>query len=144
MTPSNMDLSISVTDKAAAFIKSKRLKNPLILVNLSQRSADSGGGCGDSCGGGGCGEGQSGHAAPIVSVMMVEGGKVGSNFVRVDTGAGIPVYVAKSLYEVALRSGIPLTVTVKGLVMKKLVVEGLDLTSPSTHSTEGESHQHHG
>lgn len=138
---SEASVSISITDKATAFVKSKRLTNPLILANLCYRS-ESGGGGGDSCGGGGCGEGDSGPAVPYLNAIIVDGGKPGGAFVRVDTEAGIPVYLAKTLHTMALRSGNPLIVTVKGLVLKRLALEGLDLTSAPRQSSEGNQSCH--
>ena len=128
MESSQKDLSVLITDKAAAFINSRRLATPLILVNLGFRSSG-GEGCGDGCGGGGSGEGNSGANVTYFNIILVDGGKPAADFVKVDTTAGIPVYLAKRLYDMARQSGNPLIVTIKGLVMKKLTLEGLDLTS---------------
>ncbi len=61
---------------------------------------------------------------------MVEGENPGADFVKVDTQAGIPVYMARIAFNRAKRNGNPLFITLKGLVMKRLSLEGLDL-SPS-------------
>ena len=107
----------------------------MILVNLGTRS---GGGACD--GGGGCGEGGSSTSAPYVNVMMVDGGKPGKGFVKVDTEAGIPVYLAKPVFNMAKLSENPLFVTIKGLVMKSLCLEGLDFTA--SQNSQGESNDH--
>ncbi len=59
--------------------------------------------------------------------MMVDGGSPGDDFVKVDTQAGISVYVAKAVLKRAKGSGNPLFIDLKGLVMKRLSLEGLDL-----------------
>ena len=59
---------------------------------------------------------------------MVDGGNPGADFLKVDTQAGIPVYMAKAVFDSAKRSGNPLFITLRGLVMKRLSLEGLDLT----------------
>jgi len=140
MESSKKGINVLITDKAAAFIKSKRLINPLILVNFGFRSSG-GEGCGDSCGGG-CDEGNSGPKVAYISAIIVDGGKPGDRFVKVDTAAGIPVYLAKRVYDVARQSGNPLIVNIKGLVMKKLSLEGLDLTSLNDQSSPGKSNCH--
>jgi hypothetical protein len=127
MPSPEQNVSILVSDKAASFIKSRRLINPIILVNMGFRS--SGGESCDGCGGGGCDDGQAGPNVPFLNTMLVDGGKPGGDFVKVDTAAGIPVYMARPIYERALQSGSTITVDVKGLVMKKLSVQGLNLTS---------------
>jgi hypothetical protein len=45
-------INIQISDKAASFIKSRRLTNPMILINLGFRSSG-GDSCGDGCGGAG-------------------------------------------------------------------------------------------
>ncbi|MBI2847536.1 MAG: hypothetical protein HYX83_00010 [Chloroflexi bacterium] len=122
MKSSEKGVNIQFTDKALKFIKTRRLMNPLVLVNLGYRT-----GGGDSCGGGGCGEGESSASIPYANVVIVDGGTPGADFVKVDTQAGIPVYMAKAAFDKAKRSGNPLLITLKGLVMKRLSLEGLDL-----------------
>ena len=125
-------VNVQISGQAAAFIKSKRLGNPVVLVNVNFRSSG-GQGCGDSCGGGsggsGCDEGKSGPNQAYINLILVDGGQPGADFVKVETAAGIPVYLAKRIYEQALQGGNTLIVTVKGLVMKKMSLEGLDLNS---------------
>ena len=134
MEPSEEGVNIQFTEKALAFIKTRRLNNPMVLVNLGYRSgggdSSGGGGCSGSggCGGGGCGEDNSSAFIPYANVVMVDGGNPGAGFVKVDTQAGVPVYMAKAVFNRAKRSGNPLFITLKGLVMKKLSLEGLDLT----------------
>ncbi|OGO22795.1 MAG: hypothetical protein A2144_07730 [Chloroflexi bacterium RBG_16_50_9] len=125
MESAKKGVNIQISDKAAAFIKSRRLINPVILVNFGFRSSG-GDGCG---GGGGCGEGDSGSKVAYLNAIIVDGGNPGADFVKIDTGAGVPVYLAKMVYDKARQSGNTLTVTLKGLVMKKLSLEGLDMTS---------------
>jgi len=123
MQSSEKGVNIQISDKAAAFIKSRRLMNPTILVNLGSRSSggeDCGGG-----GGGGCGEGESGPPVTYINTIIVDGGTPGADFVKVDTAAGIPVYLAKKAYDKAQQSGNTLVIDVKGLVMKKLSLSGL-------------------
>ena len=140
MESSKKGINVLITDKAAAFIKSKRLINPLILVNFGFRSSG-GEGCGGGCGGG-CDEGNSGPKVAYINAIIVDGGKPGGGFVKVDAAAGIPVYLAKRVYDVARQSGTPLIVNIKGLVMKKLSLEGLDLTSLNDQSSPGKSNCH--
>lgn len=126
-------INIQISDKAASFVKSRRLTNPVILINLGFRSSG-GDSCGDGCGGGGgggggCDEGKSGPKTAFVNAIIIDGGKPGTDFVKVDTSAGIPVYLARRVYNAAQKSGTTLIVNVKGMVMKKLSLEGLDLTA---------------
>lgn len=124
MAPFNKGVNIQIDEKVLKFIQSRRLREPLILVNLGTRSG--GGGCEGS---GGCGgEGGPSTSTPYVNVVMVDGGKPNSSFVKVETQAGIPVYLAKSVFNMAKLSENPLFITLKGLVMKRLSLEGLDLT----------------
>lgn len=142
MTFSEKRIDIQITEKAALFIKSKRLMEPLILVNLCSRT-DSGEGCsGGGCGGGGCDGENTGPAVPFINVIMVDGGKPGDDFIKVDTAAGIPVYMAKSVYNMAQRSKNPITVTVKGLVLKRLSLEGLDLAPRAGESSQEKKNCH--
>ncbi|MBI2832673.1 MAG: hypothetical protein HYX79_10500 [Chloroflexi bacterium] len=128
MGSSGKGLNIQFTEKALTFIKTRRLTNPTVLVNLGFRSGgESSGGCSGGGGGGGCGEGESGTCIPYANVVMVDGESPGAEFVKVDTQAGVPVYMAKAAFDTAKRSGNPLFITLKGLVMKKLSLEGLDL-----------------
>ena len=133
-------INIQISDKAAVFIKSRRLVNPVILVNVSFRSSG-GEGCGDSCGGG-CDEGKSGPNVAYVNTIIVDGGTPGADFVKVNTTAGIPVYLARRAYEAARKCESTLIVNVKGLVMKKLSVEGLDSTALSNQGSS-EKPGHH-
>ncbi len=138
MKASETSVNVQISDKARAFIKSRRLANPIILVNLSTRSSQGGsdscgGGSGSSCGGGGgdsCGGGGSSYSPPVnyVNTIIVDGGQPGPDFIKVDTAAGIPVYLAKKAYDIALKGHKTLIIDVKGMIMKKLTVEGLDLT----------------
>lgn len=127
MESSKKGVNIQFTEKALTFIKTRRLNNPLVLVNLGSRSG--GGGCeGEGKGSGGCGEGGSSTSTPNVNVVVVDGENPGADFLRVDTQAGIQVYMAKAVFNRAKQSGNPLFITLKGLVMKRLILEGLDLT----------------
>lgn len=134
MASSDNSVNIEIEEKARKFIQSRRIKAPMILVNLGTRSG--GGGCEGS---GGCGEGGSSASTPYVNVMIVDGGKPGSGFVKVDTQAGIPVYLAKPVFNMAKLTENPLFITVKGLVMKSLSLEGLDLTAFVSQNPQGES-----
>ena len=137
MASSDESVNIQIEDKALKFIQSRRIKTPMILVNLGTVS---GGGACD--GGGGCGDSGSSASAPCVNVMMVDGGKPGNAFVKVDTQAGIPVYFAKPVFNIAKLSENPLFITVKGLVMKSLSLEGLDFTISQGQDSQGESDGH--
>ncbi len=147
---SEKSLNIQFSDKALTFIKTRRLNNPLVLVNLGYRTGgDDSSGCGGGCsgggggggGGGGCGgEGDSTNCIPFANVVMVDGGNPGADFVKVDTEAGITVYMAKKVFNAAQKSTNPLSITLKGMVMKKLSLEGLDMTPlASKKSQQGES-----
>ena len=137
MTSSDKSVNIQIEDKALKFIQSRRIKEPMILVNMGTRSG------GGSCdGGGGCGEGGSNTSVPCVNVMMVGGSKPGNAFVLVDTQAGIPVYLAKPVFNMAKLSENPLFITIKGLVMKSLSLEGLDFTVSEGQNSQGESNGH--
>ncbi len=139
MGSSEKGVNIQFSDKALTFIKTRRLNSPLVLVNMGFRT---GGGGSSGCGGGGCsgGEGDSTACIPYANIVMVDGGNPGADFVKVDTQAGIPVYMAKAAFNRAKRSGNPLFITLKGLVMKKLSLEGLDLTpSADQNSQKGTS-----
>ena len=108
MASSDESVNIQIEDKAFKFIRSRRIKTPMILVNPGTRSG--GGGCDSS---GGCGESGSSTSSPCVNVMMVDGRKPGKGFVLVDTQAGIPVYLAKPVlctagYDNARRSPVTL------------------------------------
>ncbi len=129
MESSKKGVNIQFTEKALKFIKTRRLNNPLVLVNLGSRSGggSGGGGCSGGGGGGGCGEGDSSECIPYANVVIVDGKNPGADFLRVDTQAGISVYMAKAIFNRAKQSGNPLFITLKGLVMKKLSLEGLDL-----------------
>lgn len=141
MASSDNGVNIQIEEKALKFIQSKRLKAPIILVNMGCR--EGGGGCDGGGGSGGCGgEGGSSTSTPYVNVVMVDGGTPGNVFVKVDTAAGIPVYLAKPVFNMAKLSENPLFITVKGLVMKKLSLEGLDLTAKPGRSSEGKSNCH--
>ncbi len=142
MESSEKSVNIQFTDKALAFIKTRRLNNPLVMVNMGFRSTsgDSSGGC--SGGGSGCGEGDSSACIPYANVVMVDGGNPGPGFVKVDTQAGVPVYMAKAAFNRAKRSGNPLLITLKGLVMKKLSLEGLDLTPSADQNSQKEANCH--
>lgn len=127
MESSEKGVNIQFTDKALIFIKTRRLNNPLVLVNLGYRSGGGGGGC--SGGGGGCsGGGESTTSIPYANVVLCDGGNPGTGFVKVDTQAGVPVYMAEAVFDTAKRSENPLFITLKGLVMRKISLEGLDLT----------------
>ena len=111
-------ISLLFTDKALEFINNKRLNSPTILVNLGYRS-----------GGGGCSGGPS-SPIPYANVMLVDGENPGEGFTRIETKAGIPVYMAKPLVEVAEKAGNPLVIDAPGLsIFKRLKLEGLDLSS---------------
>ena len=72
---------------------------------------------------------------------MVDGENPGADFLRVDTQAGISVYMAKAIFNRAKQSGNPLFITLKGLVMKRLSLEGLDLTGlAEQNSSKGSSY----
>lgn len=129
-------VNIQIAERALKFIQSRRLREPLVLVNLGTKSG--GGGCEGS---GGCG-GESGPSTPSVNVVMVDGGKPGSGFVKVETQAGIPIYLAKSVFNMAKLSENPLFITLKGLVMKRLILEGLDLTASPGQNSQDESSCH--
>ncbi|MDP2931718.1 MAG: hypothetical protein Q8O05_04355 [Chloroflexota bacterium] len=141
---SEKGVNIQFTDKALTFIKTRRLNNPLVLVNMGFRSGGGGGGgcSGGGGGGGGCGEGESTTSIPYANVVMVDGGNPGADFVKVDTEAGVPVYMAKAAFNRAKRSGNPLFITLKGLVMKKLSLEGLDLTPSADQNSQKEASRH--
>ncbi len=135
-------VNIHISDKAATFINSRRLVNPVILVNAGFRSSG-GEGCGGGCGGGGgCDEDQSGQNVAYLNAILVEGGKPGADFIKVDTAAGIPVYLARPVYEAARKCESTLIVTVKGLVMKKLSIEVLDLTALSNRGSSEQPNCH--
>lgn len=146
MASSEKGVNIQFTEKALTFIKTRRLNNPLVLVNMGFRSGsgDSSGGCsgGGGCGGGGSGEGDSSACIPYANVVMVDGGNPGAGFVKVNTQAGVPVYMAKAAFNRAKRSGNPLFITLKGLVMKKLSLEGLDLTPSADQNSLKEASCH--
>ncbi len=140
-------VNIQFTDKALTFIKTRRLNNPMVLVNLGYRSGGDesgcgGGGCSGGGGGGGCGEGNSTNCVPYANAVMVDGGSPGADFVRVDTQSGVPVYLAKAIFESARKSGNTLLINVKGLVMKKLILEGIDLTPLAREQSQNASHHH--
>lgn len=137
MASSDKSVNIQIDEKALKFIQSKRLKAPMILVNLGAMSG--GGGC---AGGGGCGGGGSGTSTHSVNVVMVDGGKPSDAFVKVNTQAGIPVYLAKPVFNMAKLRENPLFLTVKGLVMKRLSLEGLDLTASADEDSGDESSCH--
>lgn len=111
-------VNVQFTERALAFIKKCRLTNPSILINLGFRS-----------GGGGCGGSGASSSVPYINIIMVEGGNPRGAFVRVDTPVGISVYMAKPIFDAAKKNGNPLLMDVKGLVMKKLKLEGLDPSS---------------
>lgn len=138
MEPSEKGVNIQFTEKALTFIKTSRLNNPLVLVNLGFRS---GGDDSSGCSGGGCsgGEGDSSTRIPYANVVMVDGGNPGAGFVKVDTQAGVPVYMAEAAFNISKRSGNPLFITLKGLVMKKLSLEGLDLTLLADRNSQKEA-----
>lgn len=127
MEMSEKGVNIQFTEKALTFIKTGRLNNPLVLVNVGFRS---GGDDASGCSGGGCsgGESESCTRIPYANVVIVNGDDPGAGFVKVETPAGIPVYMAQAAFKIARQSGNPLFITVKGLVLKKLSLEGLDLT----------------
>ena len=144
MESSKMSVNIQFTEKASTFIKTRRLNNPLVLVNLGFRSGgggSGGGGCSGGCGGG-CGEGDSSECTPYANVVMVDGENPGADFLRVDTQAGIQVYMAKAIFNKAKQSGNPLFITLKGLVMKRLNLEGLDLTGLAKQNPQKRSGYH--
>ncbi|GEM_PF-3549569 len=126
MEPSEKGVNIQFTEKALTFIKTARLSNPLVLVNVGYRS---GGDDETGCGGGGCSGGgsESCTRVPYANVVIVNGDDPGTGFVKVDTQAGVPVYMAENAFKIAKQTGDPLFITLKGLVMKKLSLEGLDL-----------------
>lgn len=132
MKAAEKSVNIQISDKAVAFIKSRRLMNPTILVNLGSRSSG-GSGSGDSCGGGGdsCSGGSGGGSQSppeyYINTIIIDGGQPGDDFVKVDTTAAIPVYLAKKVYNIAIREQKTLVIDLKGLIMKKLALEGLDL-----------------
>ena len=141
MGSSEKGVNIQFTEKALTFIKTRRLNNPLVLVNLGFRSGGGGSGVG-GCSGSGCGEGDSSECIPYANVVMVDGGNPGADFLKVDTQAGIPVYMAKAVFNEAKRSGNPLFITLKGLVMKRLSLEGLDLTGLAEQNPQKGSSSH--
>ncbi len=69
-----------------------------------------------------------------LTVVLADGKQPGNNFVRIDTQAGVPVYMVKWLHDSAAAKKILLTVDVKGLVMKRLTLDGIDLSTPSGQS----------
>ncbi len=142
MESSETGVNIQFTEKALTFVKTRRLNNPLVMVNLGFRSGsgDSSGGC--SGGGSGCGDSGSTACIPYANVVMVDGGNPGPGFVKVDTQAGVPVYMAKAAFNRANRSGNPLFITLKGLVTKRLSLEGLDLTPSADQNSQKEASCH--
>lgn len=132
MTPTET-VPIVISERAAAWIKSKKLTSPMVLVNAVQKTQSNEGGCGDGCSGG-CGEGGSKEMATTVTVVLADGKQPGNNFVRIDTQAGIPVYMVKWLHDPAAAKRMLLTIDVKGLVMKRLTLDGIDLPKPSGQS----------
>lgn len=114
----NSTVNIQFTEKALRFIKAVNVKNPSLLVNLGYKT-----------GGGGCGGGGSSYPIPYAKVMAIDGGNpVAGGFVRVETTAGLPVYLAKPLWQLAERDGSPLVFDLKGVLFQKLKLDGLDLT----------------
>jgi len=112
-----MSLNIRFTDKALRFINAKRLIHPAVLVNLGYRS-----------GGGGCSGGASSAPIPYTNALVVTDGDPGRGFEKVSTDAGIPVYMAKPIYQVAEQAENPLLLDATGLLTKRLTLEGLDLS----------------
>lgn len=111
-------LNILFSHGALNFIKKRGLNEHMILVNLVYR-----------VGSGGCSGGPS-TPTPHASVMVVEGGDPGEGFERVETKAGVPIYMAKPLFEAGKRAGNPLMLNASGIWMfKRLKLEGLDLSS---------------
>ena len=133
MATSGNSVNIQFEDKALKFIQSRRLQSPAVLVNMATMS---GGGACD--GGGGCGGGNS-NSAPCLNVMMVDGNKAIKGFVKVDTQAEIPVYLARSVFDFAQKSDNPLFITLKGLVMKSLSIEGFNFSVGTNQKSESES-----
>ncbi len=134
MASSDNEVNILITEKALKYIQSRKLKEPLIVAILGSRSGGGGcegdGGCGG--GGGGCGgEGGGSENTPCLNVVLANGGNPGKGFVKVETPSGIPVYLSRAVFNRAKRSKNPLLVTVKGAIVKRLNLEGLDLTSPA-------------
>ncbi len=125
-------LNILFSHGALSFINKRGLTEHMILVNLIYRA-----------GGGGCSGGPS-TPTPHASVIMVEGVDPGEGFERVETRAGVPIYMAKPLFEAGKRAGNPLMLNVSGVWMfKRLKLEGLDL-SPlrGTAGDQGEASCH--
>ena len=130
MKSSEKRLNIQFTDKALEFIKKRRLSNPLVMVNMGYRSGggDSSG-CGGGCSGGGCSGGGGGSTSYMsyINVMLVDGGTPSEDFVKIDTQAGVPVYVARLILDRMKGSEQTVFITLKGMVMKTLSLEGLNL-----------------
>ncbi len=136
------DITIQFSDKALKFIRGRRLKNPLVLVSIAYQQGGSGGdGCGGGCGGG-CSEGDSKSYVPCTNAVLVDGGSPSDDFAKVETQDGIPVFLSKAVLDKAKQSKSPLTIVLKGLVMKKLVLEGLDLTPSPGQDSQGGSTCH--
>jgi hypothetical protein len=110
-------LNILFTEKASRYIGRKRLARPTILANLIYKSG----------GGGGCG-GEPSPPVPHVKVMLVEGGDLGKGFEKIETAHGVPIFMAAPIFNVATHSQNPLVLSVKGIIMKRLQLDGVDLS----------------
>ena len=111
-------LDIYFTGKALRFVRSAKMQNPRILVNLEYYRPATGGCCG----------GGMSVPIPTTRVRLMDNGTSTKGFFRIESREGILVYIAKPAYEAAIRNGRPLIVDLGGFIRRTLKIKGLDLS----------------
>ena len=118
-------LDISCTDKVKIFLDEKKITDPKFVINFEYASTAAAGGGGCLCAGGG----MPSTTGPQCKIEIVDNFVPGKSFILTQTKTGIPTYIAKPLYDIALKVKSPMKIDTKGAYVKTLQVEGLDLSS---------------
>ena len=113
---------IHFSDKIPIFLKESKIPNPKFVISLEYYQVQTGGGCFCS------GEMQV-DSLPRCKIELVEHFVPGKGFIMVSTKEGIPVYMAKPIYDIAVKLKSNIRVDTKGPLRKTLTLEGIDLSS---------------
>lgn len=122
MSQPDESLNISFTDKVRTFLEESRNPNPKFVISLEYTQVEAGGGCL-------CAGGPPPMSIPRCKIELVESFVPGRGFITVPTKEGFTVFIAKPLYDIAVKTKSAIKVDVQGLIKKAITVEGIDLSS---------------
>ncbi len=113
---------INFSDKIPIFLRESKISNPQFVISLEYYQVQAGGGCF-------CSGGMQVESLLRCKIELVENFVPGKGFIMISTKEGISVYIAKPLYDIAVKMKSNIKVDIKGPLRKALTIEGLDLSS---------------